>query len=153
LAARAGSAPASSAAATRPMVMRRMMVRLLAAALLRGDDEVGAAVLRPRLLGVARVERELLPVADRADAVRRDAERDEVVARRDGAPFAKRQIVLRGAPLVAVPLDRDLPARVALQHVRVLLQHLLPLGVDLVLVERKEHGPERRVAVDVVERA
>ena len=58
---------------------------------------------------MARVERELLAVADGPDAARRDAERHEVRLRRDGAALAERQVVFGRAALVAVALDGDRP--------------------------------------------
>ena len=70
-----------------------------------------AAVLRPRALRRARIERKLLAVAHRAHAVGRDAERDQIVVRRQRAPLAERQVVFGRAALVAVALDRDLPRR------------------------------------------
>ena len=47
----------------------------------------------------------LLAVADRLDAVGRDAERHQVVARRDRAALAERQVVFGRAALVAVAFD------------------------------------------------
>ena len=89
---------------------------------------------------MAGVEREFLAVADRLDAVGRDAERDEVVARGDRPPLAERQIVLGGAALVAVALDGDLPGRVPAQDVRIVLQYLLTLSVHFRRVKPKNTG-------------
>src|SRR5690606_23031855 len=57
-------------------------------ALAGGDHEVRATVFRPRLFVVPGVERELLAVADGTRALGRDAERDEVGFRGEGAALA-----------------------------------------------------------------
>ncbi len=77
--------------------------------LLCGDHEMRAPVLRPGRVVVTGIERELLAVADRAHLVGGNAQRDQVVLRRQRAPLAQREVVLGGAALVAVALDRDLP--------------------------------------------
>src|SRR5512147_587909 len=64
-----------------------------------------AAILRPGRLAVAWIVRPLLAVADGLDAVRRDAEGNQVVLDRGRAPVAERQVVLAGAALVAMTLD------------------------------------------------
>jgi hypothetical protein len=56
--------------------------------------------------------RAFLAVADGRDAIGIDAERDQIVLRRVGTPFAERQVVLAGTAFVAVPYDRDADLRV-----------------------------------------
>src|SRR5204863_8196475 len=87
------------------------------------DREVGAAVGGPRGLVVPGIERPLLPVGDRAQAIGRHAEAREIVARGAGPLLAEREVVLYGSPFVAMPLDHHLGAAVALQPERVLLEH------------------------------
>src|SRR5262245_49161209 len=75
---------------------------------LPGHFEVVAPVAGPALLVGIRAHGDLLAVGDRLHAVRGHAQRDQVVVGRLGAPLAQRQVVLDGAALVAVALDRDL---------------------------------------------
>src|SRR5262245_21039511 len=93
--------------------------RLLPAAmpdrLLRFDGEVGAAVLRPALLGVLGADRTLLAVADAGDALALHAVRDEVVHRRARATVTERDVVLVGAALVGVAFDEHEVLRIGLQ--------------------------------------
>src|SRR5262249_27848367 len=90
-------------ATTSPSVCRRSL----------GDEnELGAAVRGPGGLVVPRIERPFLAEADGAQALRRDPDRDQVVLGRPRAPVAQRQVVLHGAPLVAVPLDAHVEAAV-----------------------------------------
>src|SRR5262245_66257050 len=113
--------------------------RLLPAAmpdrLLRFDGEVGAAVLRPALLGVLGAERPLLAVADARDALALHAVRDEVVHRRARAAVTERDVVLVGAPLVGVALDQQEVLRVGLHPLRARLEHLGGVGADVVAVD------------------
>src|SRR5262250_2842367 len=78
--------------------------------------------------------RPLLAVADRRDAPRRDAERDEHVLDRLGAALAKREVVFAGAALVAMSFDRHRDIRIAAQPLRLTAQDLLPLRLDVGLV-------------------
>ena len=84
-----GSAPALPSGASR---------------LLRRDDEVAAAVLRPAALVLLVAERLLLALADDQDAVGGHAEADQVALHRVRAPFAESQVVLGRAARVAVAL-------------------------------------------------
>src|SRR5262245_6430612 len=152
-AAPSGVTAATSAIATRSVVSRRMLpYSTIEGPLLRSDDEVRAPVLRPRRLIVPRVEWEFLAVADRLYTIRGNPKRQEICARRNRAALAECEVVFRSAALVAVAFDRDLPRGVPFQHFRVGLQHLLPRGIDLVRIEREEHGLERRIPVEVVQR-
>src|SRR5215471_13529486 len=119
---------------------------------LRGNDEMCPAVLRVRRLVVSGIEGELLPVADDAQAVAGDAERDEIRTRRCGAPLAQRQIVLGGPAFIAVSFDRDGPAGVALEHAGVLVEHALPIATEVAAIELEKDRLQRRVAIEIVER-
>src|SRR5512134_1587449 len=55
--------------------------------------EMGAAVPRPRLFGVARIQRPLLPEADRRQDPLRNPQRHEVVPHGDGASLPEGQVV------------------------------------------------------------
>src|SRR5262252_2848755 len=101
-------------------------------------------VLGERRLVRARGERAFLAEGDDLHAVARDAEAREVVARRAGALLAEREVVLGRAALVAVALDRDVSAALALQPVRVLLEDAARLVAERRAVE---------LEVDVGERA
>ena len=65
------------------------------------------------------------------------------VARRDGAPLAKSQIVLCRSALVAVAFDRDHPRRVFLQHRGVRLQRRAAGVVDVRAVVVEEDRLQR----------
>src|SRR5207247_2682254 len=69
--------------------------------------EVRAAVLRPRSLVIAGIERALPAVRDDLDSRRRDARLHQVVPGGLRAPLAQRLVVLDGAALVAVALDDE----------------------------------------------
>jgi hypothetical protein len=73
---------------------------------------VAAAVLLPAGLVRFRAEGRLLALADDDDAIGGDAELDEIRLDRGGAALAEREVVLRGAALVASPsmLMRVLPS-------------------------------------------
>src|SRR5579862_1999215 len=90
---------------------------------LRDDNEVIAAVLRPAALVIAMAERRLLPEAPDDEPIGRHAKADEIVARGFGAPVAKRDVVLGGSALVAVPFQGDAGPRPFRQPRRVPLEN------------------------------
>ena len=94
-----------------------------------------AAVLPIRRLVMSRIERELLPVTDDAEAVGGDAERDEIAARGDGAPFTQRSIVLGGPTFVAVSFDGHGPRGVPLEQAGVGVQDALPFSRQVAAIE------------------
>src|SRR5712691_10872009 len=73
----------------------------------RRRNQIVAAIFLPSFLTVAGDARTLLAVADRRDARCVQPEVHEIVLCSLGASLAKRQVVLAGAALVAVPLDAD----------------------------------------------
>src|SRR5262245_28521173 len=86
------------------------------------QDEVSAAVLGPGLLGVAGVGGALLAVADGVHPVGADPLRNQVLLGRVRAPVTERQVVLLGAPFVAVTLDREPDARALSERPRILVE-------------------------------
>src|SRR5947207_15010000 len=54
---------------------------------LTGHDKMRPAVFRPRPFVVAGLERKFLTVADGSEAIRGNAQRDEIVSRRKRAPL------------------------------------------------------------------
>src|SRR5712692_2347691 len=103
--------------------------------LLRLDQEVSVTVLGPAGLVVVGADRPLLAVGDDAHAALRHPLADQIVHGRLGPALAERDVVLIGAPLVAVALDEHEHAGVALQPGRVGVERLGVGGPDLVLVE------------------
>ena len=88
--------------------------------LLRGEDEVTAAILLPAGLVRLGAERRFLALGDDGDAIGGDTEADQVGLDGVGAAIAERQVVFGGAALVAVPFDVDPRAGPPLQLVGVL---------------------------------
>src|SRR5262249_30488317 len=86
-----------------------------AARLLRLDQEMRAPVLGPARLVVVGADGPLLAVRDDAEAALRHALADEVVHGGLGPALTEREVVLVGAPLVAVAFDEH-------QHVGVVLE-------------------------------
>src|SRR2546425_6624033 len=135
-------------------------------ALLRLDQEVSAAILGPARLVVIGAEGPFLAVGDDAQAALRHSLTDQIVHGRPGAALAQREVVLVGAPLVAMALDEHQHGGVALQPRRVGVRRLGVGRPDLVLVEvevavlqlgarpegarlragRRRHGPVDRAA-------
>src|SRR5260370_207141 len=95
---------------------------------------MAAAVLLPASLVVLRTEGLLLAEADGADAVRRDAERNDVLLDGVGAAIAEAQVVFGGAALVAVAFDGHCDGGVALQEVRGLGERGAGVGTNVGLV-------------------
>src|SRR5881396_2105417 len=83
---------------------------------LGSDDEMRAAIFRPRVFVVPRVEGEFFPVAHRPQSIGWDAERHQVRAGGNGPSFSQCKIVLGRASLVAVAFDCDVPGGVFLQR-------------------------------------
>src|SRR5581483_3678074 len=109
------------------------------------DHRVDAPVARPAALRLLPTERQLLAIADRRDALRLDAEPDEVILDRLGALGPERQVVLDRAAIVAVPLELDLRAAVLPQPVGVAIEDGARFAVQVVLVEGEVHVLEDTV--------
>jgi hypothetical protein len=105
---------------------------------------VAPAVLGPARFGFTLTKRRFLPETARDDANRPDPQACRVVANRDGAPIAERQVVFRRASLIAVPFDEDARLRPLVQPRDVPLQRRPPrrrsAGSDCARLIVIEHG-------------
>src|SRR5262249_43317779 len=99
--------------------------------------EVIMPVFLPAILVGFTADLLFLAVANGLELRRADAARAQGLHRGRGAPFSQGQVVHRGATLVAVALDLDLPAGVLADNLCGLSQSLLRFGpqVGLVVVE------------------
>src|SRR4051812_11822598 len=97
-----------------------------------------AAVLLPARFVRFVAERLFLAVADGLDVPRRNSCLGQRVARRASAAVAQSKVVFRGATLVTVSLDRDLPIRMLLQERRIRGELLLRIRTDSVGVVIEE---------------
>jgi hypothetical protein len=143
----------------RSRAARPAPVRLLTCArpalrptLLRGDQEVPAAVLRPAAFALFGAERLFLALAHRRDAFADDAQAGQVAGHGLAAALAQREVVLGCPAAVAVPLDRDLRRGPLLHPVRVLRQRRAALFRQVRAVEREKHVTERLLRVELFER-
>src|SRR6266576_5583743 len=98
---------------------------------------MAATVLLPAGLVALVAEGLLLAEADGAEAIGRNAQRNEILLHGGGAAIAQGQVVFRGATLVAVAFDGRLDGRVPLQEVRGLRKGSASVGtnVGFVVVE------------------
>src|SRR5579863_4308739 len=96
-----------------------------------------AAVLLPASFVAFCAERFLLAVADRLDAAGADARRGELVLPRAGALVTERQVVLGGAALVAVSLNREVDVGMLREerHISLNRRALVGTNVRFVVVE------------------
>src|SRR5437868_15522405 len=78
---------------------------------------MATAVLLPTSLVVLHTEGLLLAEADSADAVGRNAQRNDVLLDRGGAAIAEAQVVFRGTTLVAVAFDGYFEAWIVFQEI------------------------------------
>src|SRR5581483_657877 len=114
--------------------------------------EVTAAILRPAGLARLAAEGRFLAEAPHLDALRRHAEAHQVVADGCRAAFAEREVVLRRAALVAVPLDEDARRRPPRQPGRIALERRAAVLAQHVLVVVEEDVAQRALGVQLVER-
>src|SRR5713226_3442814 len=98
---------------------------------------MAAAVLLPAGFVALHAEGLLLAEADRAQAVGRNAQRNDVLLDGVGAATAETQVVFRGAALVAVAFDGHFERRVVLEEVRGLRERRAGIRtqVGLVVIE------------------
>src|SRR5687767_15068286 len=89
--------------AARPAMTATIAVLLIS---VRCNHKMAPPVPRHRLIRLPGIERELLAVADRANAIGGNAERDEECFHRQRAPLAQSEVVLRRAALIAMAFDR-----------------------------------------------
>src|SRR4029079_9349810 len=110
---------------------------------LRADPEHRdrTAVLRPARDVVADRDRPLLPVRDRAHALRLDAARNQIVAHRLRAACAQGDVVLASAAFVGVTFDGELAVLAVVgQPLRLLVERRSCLHRELGRVGFKEHA-------------
>src|SRR6266446_5839253 len=98
---------------------------------------MAAAILLPAGFVVLHAEGLLLAEADGAEAVGRNAQRNEILLDRVGAAVAETEIVFGGTTFVAVAFDGRLDRRMSLQEVRSRGKSSASVGtnVGLVVVE------------------
>src|ERR1700740_1447625 len=84
---------------------------------LLGADEVAAAVLLPAGFVVFGAEGLFFAEADGAHAIGRDAQGDEILLHRVGAPIAESEVVFGGAALVAMAFNGHANLRIVAQEV------------------------------------
>src|SRR5687768_8447720 len=104
-----------------------------------------AAVPRVAIFGLLLAEGQLLPVADGDDPIARDAVGEKVLLHRGGATGAERQVVLDGAPLVAVAFELYLGPGIGLQPGDVLVGDALCFAVEIGGVVAEAHVAEDAV--------
>src|SRR3989442_600113 len=92
---------------------------------------MAATVLLPATFVVLHAEGLFFAVADGAQPVRGNSERDDVLLHGAGAAIAEAQIVFGGAALVAVSFDGHLNLRVVLQEIRGLRERLAGIGTNV----------------------
>src|SRR6267143_2574939 len=96
-----------------------------------------ATVLLPAGLVALVAEGLLLAEADGAEAIGRNAQRNDILLHGSGAAIAQGQVVFRGATLVAVALDGHFEPRIIFQEIPGLRERGAGIGtnVNLVVVE------------------
>ena len=102
------------------------------------DAQHRPPVLGPDCIAAAEHGGPLLAVTDNLDAVRRDAQADEILHCRVGAPLAQGEVVLARATLIAMALDVGPVLRILLQPGGPALDLRLRLGLQVRLVEVEE---------------
>src|SRR3546814_2436822 len=112
-----------------------LQVRIVAVSVDRQD---AAAILGPRLFGRTEDRRALLAVAERAQPRAVDALSRQIVADRVGTALAEGEVVLAGAALVGVALDRRRDVRVLAQPAGPALDLVAALGIEVVTVVLEE---------------
>src|ERR1700674_399075 len=96
---------------------------------------MAATVLLPAVLVVLGAEGLLLAEADGAEAIGRNAQRNEILLHGGGAAIARSQVVFRGATLVAVAFDGHLEPRIIFKEIPGLRERGAGIGANVGLVE------------------
>src|SRR5687768_7363851 len=104
---------------------------------------MGAAISRPGRLVAGRVERPLLSVGDGGEAVPGHSQAHQVIPSGPRALLAEGEVVVGGAALVAMPLDRDLGRAMVLQPEGVFLEEAAGLVAQPRLVVLEEDVGQR----------
>src|SRR5216683_616909 len=92
---------------------------------------MAATVLLPATFLALRAKRLFLAVADGAQPVCGNSERDDVLLHGAGAAIAKPEVVFGGAALVAVSFDGHLNLRVVLQEIRGFRESIAGIGTNV----------------------
>src|SRR6266436_4330498 len=92
---------------------------------------MAATVLLPATFVVFHAEGLFLAVADGAQPVRGNTQRDEVLLHGAGAAIAKPEVVFGGAALVTVSFDGRLDLRIILQEIRGFRERLAGIGTNV----------------------
>src|SRR5437660_9296889 len=103
------------------------------------QHKMAAPVLLPALLVGFGAERLLLAITDGIDATAVDAALSQSLFDSGGAFIAERQIVFRGAALVAVAFDHKSQVGMLLQKLRCLRQRSLRIRAQVIAVIFEEH--------------
>src|SRR5216683_811112 len=102
---------------------------------LLGHDKVAAAVLLPAGFVALHAEGLFFAVADSADAVGADAQRNHVLLDGSGATVAERKVVFSGTALIAVAFDDDLDLRMIAQKIGGLAESGAGIGANVRLIQ------------------
>src|SRR5713101_1729484 len=102
---------------------------------LLGHDKVAAAVLLPAGFVALHAEGFFFAVADSADAVGADAQRNHVLLDGGCATVAERKVVFGGTALIAVTFDHDFDLRVITQKIGGLAKSGPGVGADVRLIQ------------------
>src|ERR1700694_2748313 len=98
-------------------------------------DEMPAPILLPAAFVALRAERLFLAETDRSQAVGGDAQGNEILFNGAGPAIAQRQVVFRGAALVAMPFDGHPKLRIVAKEVRGLGERFAGVGADIGFIE------------------
>ena len=102
---------------------------------LLGHDEVAAAVLLPAGFVALHAERLFFAIADGADAVGADAQRNHVLLDCRGATIAQRKVVFGGTALIAVTFDDDFDLRVIAQKIGGFAESAARVGANVRFIQ------------------
>src|SRR5437867_13148841 len=95
---------------------------------------MAATILLPAGFGALHAERLLLAEADGAEAVGRDAQREEILLDGTGAAIAEAEVVFGRTTLIAMALDGELELWIAMQDFGGLRECRASIGPDRSLV-------------------
>jgi hypothetical protein len=105
---------------------------------LNTDRNVTAAILLMTALFTILAERAFLPIGHHREAIRVDAQFDQILLHGLGALLAEDEVVRQRTPFVAMPFDGHCSTRIGLDPFGIEHQCLLAFVVDLPTIESKE---------------
>ena len=97
------------------------------------------AVLSPGRIGRTNGDRTFLAVGYGVDPLRVDAQSNQVILDRIGAPFTKSQVVFAGSAFVAMTLNGNGNGSIPLHPRRLQLKGFTGLGIDIEFIEFEEN--------------